>query len=392
MAPTLFTPFFDQKTCPQLWARTITKFYDLFYTEGLCQFDAQRDQIISDILTPDNCIAGSSALEYYCPGISASDIDIYSLNEESCKAVFERLRNKRYRVKKHNPFGLIMTRGEHEKPVNLVKFAYYDSFSHVLDSFDWTVTQFALTQDRLLFNPIGVRDFYERKLRVHRLIFYMDVKNRFKKYTQKGFKPTDTCQKQVDKAIAEFTSKRAEIKNRFVVLDRTLSRLSIPGEPSPMPVSEPSTGIASEPSSPVSTYPGRINPFNTEAVEIFPQGENPAQQSNDRDAGYYLQRITNFEQAVSVDLPCDNLFPVQAQDNRELRDLAQQAIRQFRNSARSYARYDMVLTPEDIRLFQEGLSGLDAVSNNRQSNNPPSNNPPSNSPSSNNADVEPSYT
>lgn len=195
----LFSPFFNAQSCPELYQRTTLKLFedrtcDLFLTN-------QVTEIIAKILTPDNCIAGSAALATYCQGSHFSDIDIYSLSEESCRVCFDRLRSHGYSVDYYNPFGFIMSKSRYKKKVNLVKFAYYDSFKHVLDTFDWTVCQFAISQDCLIFNPSGLRDFYEKRLNIHRLIFYMDIKNRLNKYQGKGYVPTEICQKAIKEAI-----------------------------------------------------------------------------------------------------------------------------------------------------------------------------------------------
>lgn len=78
---------------------------------------------------------------------------------------------------------------EHAKwpPIQLIKLAWYDNAEHVLDSFDFTIVQFATDGKDLVYNPLGILDLARKKIVLHRMQFPTSTLRRLIKYASKGF-------------------------------------------------------------------------------------------------------------------------------------------------------------------------------------------------------------
>lgn len=72
-------------------------------------------------------------------------------------------------------------------PVQLIKLVWYESAEHLIDTFDFTIAQFATDGDELVFNPISFLDLSRKRLVLHRLQFPASTLRRLIKYTQKGY-------------------------------------------------------------------------------------------------------------------------------------------------------------------------------------------------------------
>jgi len=72
-------------------------------------------------------------------------------------------------------------------PVQLVKLVWYESAEHCIDSFDFTVSQFAVSGKDLVYNPFGMFDLARKRLVLHRMQFPSATLRRTIKYTHKGF-------------------------------------------------------------------------------------------------------------------------------------------------------------------------------------------------------------
>ncbi len=92
----------------------------------------------------------------------------------------------------------------------------YDSISATLDSFDFTITQFACNEDIEFFcNAEALVHLYERKLVVHLLNtkYVVDSLRRMQKYIQKGFTICDGGLKDFVEAIR--IASPDEVENAF---------------------------------------------------------------------------------------------------------------------------------------------------------------------------------
>lgn len=78
---------------------------------------------------------------------------------------------------------------EHPKrpALQLLRMVWYTDATHVIDTFDLTIVQFAATKDGFVFNPISFLDLSRKRIVLHRMQFPASTVRRIIKYSQKGF-------------------------------------------------------------------------------------------------------------------------------------------------------------------------------------------------------------
>ena len=132
------------------------------------------------------------------------DIDIYSKSEDMFLELQELLFKQGY-IKKPIPSGILVFADTFSKPghfdVQLIRTLWFDSPEHVIDTFDFTVCQFAIQNGFLIFNPMGVFDATRKELIINRLNFPNTMLKRIVKYEGKGFTITDKNRNKVDEAV-----------------------------------------------------------------------------------------------------------------------------------------------------------------------------------------------
>lgn len=78
-------------------------------------------------------------------------------------------------------------------PIQLIKMVWYETARDVIDSFDFTATQFAINKDELCFNPLSMDDLNKKRLVVHRHQYPLEMLYRLVKYVKKGYSvPAET--------------------------------------------------------------------------------------------------------------------------------------------------------------------------------------------------------
>ena len=71
--------------------------------------------------------------------------------------------------------------------VQAITMAYYPTLEAVLDSFDFTITQFGFDGSDLVCGPFSLWDLARRRLALHKLTFGVSTVRRLIKYTRQGF-------------------------------------------------------------------------------------------------------------------------------------------------------------------------------------------------------------
>lgn len=71
--------------------------------------------------------------------------------------------------------------------VQAVTMAYYPTVVDVIDSFDFTITQFAYDGKDLVCGPFSLWDLARKRLALHKLTFGVSTVRRLIKYTRQGF-------------------------------------------------------------------------------------------------------------------------------------------------------------------------------------------------------------
>jgi hypothetical protein len=68
-----------------------------------------------------------------------------------------------------------------------MKMVWYEDASHVIDSFDFTISQFAFTNNSFVYNGEAMMDLARKRLVLHRMQFPASTLRRLIKYASKGY-------------------------------------------------------------------------------------------------------------------------------------------------------------------------------------------------------------
>jgi hypothetical protein len=155
---------------------------------------------------PDGAvIAGGFALSVLNEDKNAKDIDIFFTNEKALKDTLELFLNppegawayQEYKfehassvdemLKKYKDSRYISATHVHRPSIQLLKMVYYTDAAHVIDTFDFTVSQFAFTNKEFVFNGLSMLDVARKRLVLHRMQFPASTLRRLVKYTHKGY-------------------------------------------------------------------------------------------------------------------------------------------------------------------------------------------------------------
>jgi hypothetical protein len=105
-------------------------------------------------------------------------------------------------------------------PVQLVKLVWYDNAEHVVDSFDFTVAQFAADSNGdLVFNPLSIFDLARKKLVLHRIQFPASTLRRLIKYTNKGYYACPGSLEKIAEESAKAITEDEGVLKGYVYLD-----------------------------------------------------------------------------------------------------------------------------------------------------------------------------
>lgn len=82
-----------------------------------------------------------------------------------------------------------------ELPIDIqaIKFAFYDSAEAVIDSFDYTITMFALDGTDLVTTPEALWDLGRKRLAIHKVTYPVATMRRMLKYGKQGFTACAGC-------------------------------------------------------------------------------------------------------------------------------------------------------------------------------------------------------
>lgn len=95
--------------------------------------------------------------------------------------------------------------------VQLIRFAFYADAQAVIDSFDFTICQFAFDGTTLTAGDYSLWDLGRKRLAVHKVTFPVSSMRRVLKYGTQGFKACNGCLATLLRATAENPSLNTEI-------------------------------------------------------------------------------------------------------------------------------------------------------------------------------------
>lgn len=76
---------------------------------------------------------------------------------------------------------------ETKPSIQLIKVAWYPSAHHVIDTFDFTISQFSTDGKDFYAHPMAFLDLARKRIVLHKVTFPESTMRRLIKYTQKGF-------------------------------------------------------------------------------------------------------------------------------------------------------------------------------------------------------------
>lgn len=105
-----------------------------------------------------------------------------------------------------------------ELPVDIqaIKFRFYASAAELIDSFDYTITQFAYDGETLTTTPMALWDLGRKKLAVHKITYPVATMRRMLKYTSQGFTACAGCMQQILRDTAASPEAMAELDIEYV--------------------------------------------------------------------------------------------------------------------------------------------------------------------------------
>lgn len=125
-----------------------------------------------------------------------SDFDFFFKSEEEFNKWTNELHPSFSMVKEtkhHKQFQGVLPGADKPTVVQAIKFSYYKNVEEVLDSFDYTITQFALDGTDLVTTPEALWDLGRQKLAIHKVTFPVSTMRRMLKYGQQGFQACSGC-------------------------------------------------------------------------------------------------------------------------------------------------------------------------------------------------------
>jgi hypothetical protein len=133
--------------------------------------------------------------------IGKSDFDFFFKSEEAYVAMVEAFSGIGFAIKRENDFNKTLegeiTIGEEKQKVivQLIKVQYYGSVEALLDSFDFTLCQFALDTKTGTFycGDTSMFDAARRRIVVHKVTYPVASLRRLIKYTSQGYYACHGC-------------------------------------------------------------------------------------------------------------------------------------------------------------------------------------------------------
>jgi len=114
-----------------------------------------------------------------------SDIDIFGVSKEKLDAFIESNLKNAKEIYSSDRMRTFMKDGEKIQVI----FLPYVSIETCLDSFDFTLCQFAWDGNTIICNPQSILDVFRKKIVVHKIstAFALDSLRRMQKYIKKGY-------------------------------------------------------------------------------------------------------------------------------------------------------------------------------------------------------------
>lgn len=100
---------------------------------------------------------------------------------------------------------------ERSRDIQLIRFKFYQDAEEVVESFDFTICQFAFDGTDLITGDFSLWDLGRKRLAVHKITFPVSSMRRVLKYTRQGFTACNGCLATLLRATAENPELRLDI-------------------------------------------------------------------------------------------------------------------------------------------------------------------------------------
>lgn len=143
-----------------------------------------------NILTDGVYLAGGAARSFIDKEEIISDYDLFFSNEKSYLKTADTLSSLGFKMVFDCPIGLLRTYKNRDMKVQLITPNRPDWFFYpesVLESFDFTATQFLLFKDGLITTKQAISDVRKKILRIHKITHPVSTFKRVIKYKEKGY-------------------------------------------------------------------------------------------------------------------------------------------------------------------------------------------------------------
>lgn len=164
--------------------------------------------------TKDVWIAGGAIRQWFNDGELVTDIDVFGKNQESLdNFVSEKL----WAAKKISEQDHLSSFSLNGQLIQVIKYDYYDSIHNLLDSFDFTVCQFAWDGKTVYSTEAAIVSVLRKHLRVHQITKELaaDSLRRAFKYQRKGYIPCLGTLKDIALSFQNLTEE--EIKQQITI-------------------------------------------------------------------------------------------------------------------------------------------------------------------------------
>lgn len=182
-------PYWNKETAPTFLSRTTTQYVshptEILTSRGISSMLLE----IANELPDGAFIVGGAVLSLFLNNTDSKDIDIAFCSEKDFLEIANKI------LKQEGLFkGYICTTThedwmESQKPdsdkrlrflqfthktlptIQLLKLVWYEDPFHIIDSFDFTIVQFALGKSEFVYNPLGIIDAHRKRIVMHRMQF-----------------------------------------------------------------------------------------------------------------------------------------------------------------------------------------------------------------------------
>lgn len=149
-----------------------------------------------------------------------SDFDFFFTDQEQMTAFTARLStaglSKVKETDHHEQWEGYLTEIGRAVIVQCIRFLFYQSAEEVIQSFDFTVCQFAYDGEHIYAADYSLWDLGRKRLAINKITFPISSMRRLLKYTRQGFTACDGCLASLATAIAENPALQDNMNIKYV--------------------------------------------------------------------------------------------------------------------------------------------------------------------------------